>query len=262
MTHPSFHGIVFGPFKSKVFGTCLGVNVAPGVRQDCESDCIYCRYGCEDTVPVITKINKLPSAGVIITSAARKIIELSKAGEKLGSILVTGEGEPTSHPKLREITENLKDLRAKWFPKAALVLQSETVGFSSSEALRIANLYDRTVVRFDWGTAKAFSSATGAPTSQLRVLQEQLTSLERLVVLTTFAKSDKLDNSSDAEVRNWVKRIGEIQPSEVHIKTIDAARNKAKQRPVPATRLEKIAAQLTETTELPVSILAEEAQAV
>ena len=77
--------------------------------------------------PIIGQRRTVPTPGVVITSAARRIIELSKGGEKLESLVVTGNKEPTSHPELIEIVENLRELRNKWFAKAALCLVSENL---------------------------------------------------------------------------------------------------------------------------------------
>ena len=65
----------------------------------------------------------LARGSVVVTSSARRLIDLSKGGEKVETIAVIGsEADPASHPDLREITENLRILRTKWFPRAKLAL--------------------------------------------------------------------------------------------------------------------------------------------
>src|SRR5262245_3164360 len=120
MAQAAFHSVVYGPTKSRRLGHSLGINPVPSSRESCEATCVYCLKGTPDGVPILSRANQLPSAGVIVTSAARRIIELSKAGEKIESITVAGNGDPTKHTNLLEIAENLRDLRNKWFNKASL----------------------------------------------------------------------------------------------------------------------------------------------
>jgi len=75
--------------------------------------------GALDATLAISRDNRLPRASVVVTLAAQELMRLSKAGEKVQTILVVGsEVDPTRHPGFREISENLRALRTKWFPRA------------------------------------------------------------------------------------------------------------------------------------------------
>ena len=125
MSTAPYHPVVFGPYKSRRVGQSLGINPAPSPREGCPKDCVYCGGAEDGAAPIINRVSQAPSAGVIVTSAARRIIDMSKGGEKLACITLSGNNEPTMHPHLLEITENLRDLRNKWFPKAKLCLISD-----------------------------------------------------------------------------------------------------------------------------------------
>lgn len=263
MINDSYHAVVYGPLRTKQFGKQLGINVMPSTKEACDSDCIFCQAGVPDALPVVSRTLGAPSSGVVVTSAARKIIELSKAGDKIQTLLVTGNSEPTLHPGLLEITENLRTLRDKWFPKAKLVLSTETTDLTDDSRRHALTIYDRVLVRFEWGTAKLFGAMTGEPTTHLRQLQDHLRPIDRLTVLATFMKGGPIDNSTESEVRNWLKRLEELRPKEVLIQTLEkpATYRDKKFRPVSISRLEKIAAQLEERLEVQVSVLAAETRA-
>jgi hypothetical protein len=221
-----------------------------------------CAHGIVETVPILTRPGQRPTPGVVVTYAARKIIELAKAGEKLSTILVAGAEDPTNHPQLMEITENLRSLRDKWFGKAQLALQTNGKGLQMSDPRRALFLYDKPIVRFEWGTPKVFTAMTGRPAAGLGELATALRSLDRLVVEATFVRGEP-DNSNDAEVKAWVKRVAQLGPKEVHISTLSSGAKKgSKARAVTATRLEQIAALLLAETGLTATLHELEAAAV
>jgi hypothetical protein len=202
---------------------------------------------------------------VVVTCAARKIIELSKAGEKLSTILVAGVEDPTNHPQLMEITDNLRSLRDKWFGKAQLALQTTGLGLQMSDPRRALFLYDKPIVRYEWGTPKTFTAMTGRPAAGLTELATALRSIDRLVVEATFVRGEP-DNSNDAEVKAWIKRVAQLGPKEVHISTVPAgaagAKKGGKARAVSATRLDQIAALLLAETGITATLHELEAAAV
>ena len=280
-----FQDIVFGPVRTLLAGPALGINPTPARGVDCgpvcdfcartgtelglaadnpvEEDrpegCLYRSAGEDEGVPVVARANQHPSAGIIVTSAARKIIELSKAGEKLKSLIVAGDVEPTTHPNFLEITENVRDLRNKWFAKASLVLLTDGSGLDSPEARHSILIYDRPVVRIDWGTAKLFTAMTKEKSTVLKERMERLVGLEKLVVQTVFVQGGP-DNTTATEVRAWIKRIEELRPREVVIRTIPKGKRGQKPKPVATTVLEKISGELAEKTGIEATILNLETQ--
>ena len=227
--------ILKGPQKSERLGAVLGIDL-----------------GYSETALSVSRDNRMPRASVVITTAARTIIRLSKGGEKIESIAAIGsEIDPTAHPDFREITGNLRDLRNKWFPKAKLWLQADDPRFETPSVRHNLAVFDRVLVRFEWGTAKVFTAMTGKKGADLTSLQANLTHLESLVVQARFGKSDATDNAAEAEVKAWVKRMGEIRPREIHIVGPDAKPAPKKLKLAPKSRLAEIAAEVGEKTGIP-----------
>ena len=224
--------ILRGPLKSERLGAALGIDV-----------------GYSESALSVSRENRMPRSSVVITTAARTIIRLSKGGEKIESIAAVGsELDPTMHPDFREITTNLRDLRNKWFPKAKLWLQSDDPHFENPSVRHNLAVFDRVLVRFEWGTVKAFTGMTGKKGAELATLQTNLTHLESLVVSARFGKFENGENSSEAEVKAWIKRMGEIRPREIHILAADAKLANKKTKLATKSRMGEIAAEVTEKT--------------
>ncbi len=262
MSTAPFHSVVYGPVKTRRLGTALGINLVPTATGACPPECIYCKTGQADAVPIVARINSVPSAGVIVTAAARRIISMSKAGEKLDCIVLSGNLDPTRHHQLLTITENLRDLRNKWFSKADLAILTDGSNLEPADHRRALQIYDLPILRFEWGTVKTFTAMTGRKPEDLKTLATHLTGMDRLILSATFVQGGP-DNSVDAEVKAWIKRVEELRPKEVQIQTVDTGKGKVnKSRTVPVARLEEIAAQLTEKTGIATTVLAEEALTV
>jgi hypothetical protein len=255
MSAADHHGIVFGPFQSPQLGVCLGINIAPARRTKETEGSVYDRTAPGEAGPIISMRRKVPTPGVIVTSAARRLIELSRAGEKLESLVVTGNHEPTSHPELVEVIENLRELRDKWYPKTALALISDSVDVDAPHLRHALGMFDKPLVRFEWGTAKVFTSATGRPGTDLKRLVDVLAGLDRLILSASFVEGAS-GNGADAEVKNWIKKVAEIKPRSVQL---GPRSGRAKgPKPISAERLDAIAAELSEKASVSAQVFAAE----
>ncbi|MCE9594094.1 MAG: hypothetical protein K8S98_07870 [Planctomycetes bacterium] len=257
MANAAFHSIVFGPVKSRRLGISLGINPAPNSRENCPPNCVICAKGTADSVPILARSNQLPSAGVIVTSAARTIIERNKAGEKLESVTVIGNLDATLHPNLLEIAENLRDLRNKWFPKADLSLISESTNLGPDEVRRALRIFDRPIMRFEWGTQKLFTAMTGRPAADYKSISEALTALDRLVIQASFGPQ----NSAEADVKAWAKKVEELRPKEIQILSSEPAGKKgSKSKGLSNAKLEEIASSISETVGISTTVYTLETQ--
>jgi len=215
------------PVRTERFGLVLGVDL-----------------GCPDSGMVVSRDVRMPRASYVITTAARHVIRIAKGGEKIDGIVVWGsESDPTMHPEFKEITGNLRDLRNKWFAKATLWLVSETPRVDASDVRHAMGIYDRAVVRFEWGTAKTYAAATDRKSTEYNNLCAHLGHLENLVIQARFTRGE-VDNSTEAEVKAWVKKLAELKPREVQLLPPDPKAKKLK--PVPKGRMTEIADEIKE----------------
>lgn len=229
--------ILHGPTKSSRFGLVLTVDITAPQRN-----------------LVVERGSSLPRASIIVTQLARQVIDLSKEGTKLDHIVVMGsDGSPTDHPDLREITENLRALRDKWFQRAKLVLISDGMDLAPPDLRQVLLGYDKLIQEFHWGTAKTFQSMTGEKGSVLGDLTRQLGYFDKLIVQARFAGATSA-NGTDAEIRNWIKKLQEVRPLEVHILEGPPPASGKKLRAATSKRTQQIAETVAEKTGLPVHV--------
>ena len=78
-------GIIHGPIKTKRLGAVLKIDISAPQEN-----------------LVVERGSNLPRASIIVTTSARRMIELSKAGDKVESVIILGSRiDPTAHPDLR-----------------------------------------------------------------------------------------------------------------------------------------------------------------
>jgi hypothetical protein len=215
--------IITGPTRTPRWGLALKIDL-----------------GALDSTLAISRDNRLPRPAVVVTLAAQEMMRLSKGGDKVKSILVSGsEVDPTLHPGFREITENLRDLRNKWFPRAKLCLISDHPELERLEVRMALGIYDNAVVRLEYGTTKTFAALTGRKSTQLGEIVQHLSSLDRVIVRADFVRG-KVDNSTENEVKGWIKRLRDVAPHEVQLSSPPPKAAKGRRQGITKTRMEQI----------------------
>lgn len=207
-----------------------------------------------EPVQPTTRPDRYPTQAVIITNAARKLIDLSKAGERLDSVVVLGELDPTLHPEFVEISGNLRELCRKWFPKAQLVLFAQAPRLGDPLVRHALLAYHTLVLRLDTASQKTFRALTGREGGDLKALLEHMGHLDHrnLVVRANFVRGS-VDNSTDTEIKAWVRSLAGIKPAMVQLET--PARQLDGVKPVTKTRLGEIAEQVAEKVGSQVELL-------
>lgn len=230
--------LIFGPKKLDRLGLTMAVDL-----------------GGDDVVLSVSRETRMPRASVVVTTAARYIIRTAKTGEKLETIAVHGTvNDPTLHPEFRAIATNLRDLRNKWFSKAKLVLVTDYPNFESSDVRTVLSVFDRIVVRLESGTAKTWAAITGKKASEYATITGQSIPSEKLAIQARFYKGE-VDNTTDAEVKAWVKKLGELKPREVFLLNPETKPVNKKLKPATKARVTEIGKELTEKTGIPAVIL-------
>lgn len=201
------------------------------------------------------RAGRFASQAVVVTSAARRLIRMSKEGEKVHAVIVQGEEhDPTVHEDFDEISRNLRELLNKHFPKAKLCLVSDSPTLERSRVRHALMHYDRPVLRLEAGFQKTFTALTGQPGSVFKERVERMAQLEleRLVIRASFVRG-KVDNSQDKEVKAWLKYVTAAKPAAIWV---DSPKKPAVAgcKPITATRLKQIAALAGETAGVPVEI--------
>ena len=92
---------IFGPINSRRFGSSLGIDLSPALKQ-CNFDCLYCELAPSattdkqaNTVEVSTIINELQE----------------HLNSQIDVITITANGEPTLYPHLDELIDKLNKIK-------------------------------------------------------------------------------------------------------------------------------------------------------
>lgn len=232
--------VLAGPKRTARWGSVVTVNL-----------------GGLDRTLAVSRENRLPRASVVITLAAQEFRRLSGAGEKVQHIIVLGsERDPTEHPDFKEIVENLRALRNKWYSHAKLVLLSTDPHLERTSVRLALGAFDKPIVRLEYGTVKTFRALTGRPTTELAEIVRHLASLDRVIVQARFVRGE-VDNSTDSEVRGWIRRLREVQPQEILV-TTPASKRGRQLRGIPSRRLDEIVEEVGEKVGAPVHVVPQE----
>lgn len=244
-----FNQIIFGPLHSRRLGLSLGVNLLPVDAKICSFDCIYCECGFN------TNINDshLPSRTMVYQTLELKLQQMHSEGTLPDVITFAGNGEPTLHPEFEGIIDDTLKLKKQYCSDAkvsvlsnASMLHKPTVFRAlmkvENNILKLDSAVDETVKRLDRPTAKTFNVIW---------LINQLKKFEgKLIIQTMFLRGmvdgKMLDNTTEIEISAWIEALGEINPEQVMIYSIDRETPTSGLEKIPLEMLEKIADRVRE----------------
>ena len=92
---------IFGPINSRRFGTSLGVDLSPALKQ-CNFDCLYCELAPAQTVDK-------QSNTVEISTIIKELQE--HLNDSIDVITLTANGEPTLYPYLEELIDEIDKIK-------------------------------------------------------------------------------------------------------------------------------------------------------
>jgi wyosine [tRNA(Phe)-imidazoG37] synthetase (radical SAM superfamily) len=231
-----FDQVIFGPIKSRRLGVSLGVKLMPTDSKVCSFDCIYCECGWTPRKREQKAV--LPSREIVRQKMEEKLTEMVGSNELPDVITFAGNGEPTLHPEFEGIIDDTIELRDCLVPKARIAVLSNATMLHKPAIVRALLKVEDNIQKLDSGFEETIRKID-CPTSSFKLndVVKNLKSFNGKVIIQTLFlqgnfKGELIDNTTEAELSEWLKRIAEIKPSQVMIYTID--------RDTPATGLEKI----------------------
>jgi wyosine [tRNA(Phe)-imidazoG37] synthetase (radical SAM superfamily) len=92
---------IFGPVNSRRFGSSLGIDLSPALKQ-CNFDCLYCELAPSATTYKQTNVVEVSTI----------IAELKEhLHDKIDVITITANGEPTLYPHLDELIDEINKIK-------------------------------------------------------------------------------------------------------------------------------------------------------
>jgi wyosine [tRNA(Phe)-imidazoG37] synthetase (radical SAM superfamily) len=242
-----FDEIIFGPVRSRRLGVSLGINLLPTKRKICNFNCIYCECGW--TQDIEKAVSHLPGREEVYNALDSKLSELIKKNIIPDVITYAGNGEPTLHPDFPGIIDDSIILRDKYFKKTRIAVLSNATTISNPLIKNALLKVDQNILKLD----SAFDSTIKIH-NQPRVnvnVEELINNLigfdGKLIIQTLFLRGihngKVVDNTTRVEIREWLKALERIKPSEVMIYTISRDTPEgARLKKVPLNELKEIAA--------------------
>ena len=121
---------IFGPVNSRRFGTSLGIDLSPGLKQ-CNFDCLYCELA--PALPV-----KQQQSPVSIDEIMTELKAALAAHPGIDDITITANGEPTLYPDLDLLIDRIDAVKG----------QTKTLILTNSATLDDPKVY-ATLLKFD-----------------------------------------------------------------------------------------------------------------
>lgn len=254
MTMALQKGVVYGPLRSRRFGSSLGINLLPASRKLCTFRCGYCQYaesppGARADWPTLESVER----------ETRGALErLKRAKKPVDWIVFCGNGEPTLYPDFPEAVSIVRSLRDDFFPRAPLGILSNSSLCGRPRVREGLRMLDGRFLKLDAGGAAVFRRVNvpqDPGRSFVRLVDDlRRLSVEMTVTLQSLFLTGAVDNSTDGAVREWISAIDTINPIAVHVYTIDRAPQNRALRPVGRRRLREIAARAERATGISCSV--------
>ena len=135
---------IFGPVNSRRFGTSLGIDLSPGLKQ-CNFDCLYCELAPAHPV---TQQQTQSSVDEIITELEHALAQ----HPRIDDITVTANGEPTLYPELDTLIERIDAVKGD--TKTLILTNSATL--DDPKTFNTLLKFDRVKLSLDAVTPEVF----------------------------------------------------------------------------------------------------------
>jgi wyosine [tRNA(Phe)-imidazoG37] synthetase (radical SAM superfamily) len=243
MLMPLHEGIVYGPVRSRRLGRSLGINLTPAHLKLCSFNCSYCQYGWSEHSRRASDpgFEHWPSAATVAKAVASALRSLAAQNDRIDRLTLAGHGEPTMHPKFKEVVAALKKVRDELAPGVPIAVLSNASTLERADVREALADLDERYMKLDAGDTATLRSVNGSPLS----IEQLVTGLKKvpdIVVQAMFVKdrTGRVDNTGDLTVINWVGALDRIRPKAVQIYTIDRTPAFPYLQPVAPARLREI----------------------
>jgi wyosine [tRNA(Phe)-imidazoG37] synthetase (radical SAM superfamily) len=225
------------------------MEIMPLAHKLCTFDCVYCECGWNEPVshPV------LPTRAEIRMALETKLKALQTEGVVLDVITFSGNGEPTLHPDFKGIIQDTCALRDQYCPQAKVSVLSNSTQLGRADVVEALRLCDNRILKLDAATDtmmrridqpvnKALDVAT--ITKWLKQFNSDFTL--QTCFLRGEHKGERIDNTTEEELKAWYRVVDELQPRQVMIYVIDRKTPEEHLEKISREQMEEIAAPLRE----------------
>lgn len=210
MMGPANQHIVFGPFDHQVLGKSIGLNLFSGSDAICRNGCAFChlnRQGANLPLPEPYEI-------------VEQLIEfLQIKGDEVApfdSIIVTGGGDPTLHPKFEEIIKDVLLVRDLISTETRIGVFTNGKGLQKPKVIESLQRIDLCILKVDPGHQSSLEERQMDVEMASNIAD--LTSLRTKLILQSCLTESEGDELSEANsYEKVVSAIGMFKPKKAFL---------------------------------------------
>lgn len=216
-----FDKVVFGPVNSRRLGISLGINLLPINSKLCSFNCIYCECGFNQKTHTPPE---LPTREDVKKLLAMYFDKNSQKEKPIDVITFAGNGEPTLHPDFAGIISDTIDLRNHYAPSVKIAVLSNATRIHINDVFLALSRVDENILKLDSANPQTIA-LLNCPQGDFNLdhIILHLKRFNNLIIQTLFIKGQYhgkiFDNSSENELKAWLKLIISINPQKVMIYT-------------------------------------------
>jgi wyosine [tRNA(Phe)-imidazoG37] synthetase (radical SAM superfamily) len=239
--------VIYGPVDSRRLGRSLGINLSPRHYKVCSFNCVYCHYGWTKYLRagLDEHTQDLPTVEEVARKLEKALRELSPPPQY---ITFSGNGEPTLHPDFESIVDAVREVKERTAVDAHLAILSNSTAVWEEGVRRGLGKLDVRIMKLDAGTDEVLRRINRpAPGITVEAVVEGLKLIDDVTLQSVFVEGG-VCNTGDADVDDWIARVGEIRPTAMQIYSLENAPAMSTLVGVPQERLQRIARRVKERT--------------
>lgn len=233
-----FDGIIFGPVRSRRFGRSLGVNPLPPGLKVCSFDCPYCECGRTKMTMAEIRALRFPEVELIKTLLEGTLALLAPAPPE--TLTLTGNGEPTLHPRFGEVLRAVAGARERLAPAARIAVLTNGCFVTRPDVAEGLGLADVVMMKLDAGTPETMRRMNAPLVLWTPERVEAAAALLDRVVIQALFLDGAITNTGAEELAAWLETVARIKPASVILYTLDRVPPAPGLRPVADGTLEAI----------------------
>ncbi|EKD50187.1 MAG: hypothetical protein ACD_62C00620G0008 [uncultured bacterium] len=250
----SGHDIVFspvyGPVKSRRYGTTFGINLLPSGEKTCSFDCLYCQLGWS-TKKLPSANTEFPVKELIAKELARLLTKhVNTAPHQQVSIVFSGNGEPTLHPDFANIVSQVIRTRDEISNTTPIVCFTNGTTIQKQVVFDALSLLEECCVKLDPQLAITNSPPKAFSWPDVKNIIVHLNNL----VIQSCVFGGLGGNDSRDSIEQWVEHFSGLNPRRVDLYTISRQTPHAGLIPTSKDRLTEIKNELSRIFSGPITI--------
>jgi wyosine [tRNA(Phe)-imidazoG37] synthetase (radical SAM superfamily) len=211
--------IVYGPVPSRRLGFSLGINLLPMDQKHCNFVCLYCQCGWTERQMLELPLHSVgfPSLRGLERAVREEFERFRQLNIIPDTIIFSGNGEPTLYPEFDRAVEIVKTARDCFLPESMLgILTNGTLLGNEIVFQAMVNL-DLKCLKLDAGNLWMDRPCTPYRLEELIPIWRKVPEL----IIQSFFCEGQFDNTAPEWVELWLDQLEAIQPSQLHIYTLD-----------------------------------------